>query len=149
MKETTKNDPFGPQRVAMKPVSPKPNLRKQQRVGASVEVTARPASGGEVRCTCTDISRAGMTVSCDLATANSLIPDLKSPAPGEWLKVALGFSLQVVAAQSVKVSGEGLIVHVRRISRDTFQIGIRFNEFEGNGHDYVSQFVSRQLSRSG
>lgn len=133
----------------MKPVSSKPNLRKQQRVSASLEVTARPASGGEVTCQCTDLSRAGMTVSCDLETANTLIPGLKSPAPGEWLRVKLSFSLPVVAAQRVKVSGEGFIMHLRRISRETFQIGIHFSEFEGNGQDYVSQFVSNQLSRAG
>lgn len=132
----------------MKPVSSKPNLRDQQRVEASLEVMVSRPDAPPITCQCTNLSRAGMMVACDSATVKDLVPGLRSPAPGEFIEVATRFALPVVAAQNVSVNAEGLIVHLRRVSRDTFHVGIRFSRFEGSGHDYVSQYVARQLSRS-
>lgn len=138
----------GPRWVTMKPVSSKPNLRDQQRVEAALEVTVSRPDGPDITCQCTNLSRAGMMVACDSATVKDLVPGLRSPAPGEFIEVATDFSLPVVASQNVDVYAEGLVVHLRRVSRDTFHVGIRFSRFADNGHDYVNQYVSRQLGRS-
>lgn len=138
----------GPRWVTMKPVSSKPNLRDQQRVEASLDVIVNRPEGPDIACRCTNLSRAGMMVACDSATVKDLVPGLRSPAPGELIEVGARFSLPVVASQNVSVNAEGLVVHLRRVARDTFHVGIQFSRFEGNGHDYVSQYVSRQLCRS-
>ncbi|WP_242634321.1 PilZ domain-containing protein [Marinobacter salicampi] len=140
------NESTGSLRGPMKSVSSKPNLRDQQRVDASLEIAVSRPDGTTVKCQCTNISRAGMMVACDSKLVGDLVPGLRSPAPGEWVEVITRFSVPVVAAQNVQVAAEGLVVHLRRVSKDTFHIGIRFSRFEGNGHDYVSQFVSRQLT---
>ncbi len=145
--QTAHNDASsGPRWVTMKPVSSKPNLRDQQRVEASLDVTVSRPDGPSISCRCTNLSRAGMMVACDSATVKDLVPGLRTPGPGQFIETAIRFSLPVVAVQNVSVNAEGLIVHLRRVSRDTFHIGIRFSRFEGNGHDYVSQYVARQLS---
>jgi hypothetical protein len=54
----------------------------------------------------------------------------------------------VVATQPVSIIADGNIVHMRRIARDEFQLGIQFAEFEGNGFDYVDRYVSKLLADS-
>jgi len=54
----------------------------------------------------------------------------------------------VVATQPVSIIADGNIVHMRRIARDEFQLGIQFAEFEGNGFDYVDRYVAKLLADS-
>ena len=49
---------------------------------------------------------------------------------------------------AVAVVAEGNIVHMRRVARDEFHLGIRFCEFEGNGFDYVDRYVAKLLAGS-
>jgi hypothetical protein len=55
------------------------------------------------------------------------------------------FTVPVLPTQPVTVLADGNIVHMRRISRNEFQIGIQFSEFEGNGFDYVDRYVAKLL----
>ncbi len=133
-------------RNTMKPVATKSNLRDQQRVETSLDVVAILSEQVTVNCKATNVSRAGMMISCDEKTLNRLVPNQTSPAPGQWIEISTQFSLPVVASQNVTVSADCHIVYLRRVSRDEFHVGIQFCRFEGNGHQYVDQYVSRQLS---
>ena len=130
----------------MKSVVAKPNLRNQQRVDVATEVTVEKTDGSSLVCSVSNISRTGLMISCGQNQVQELVPDQKTPAPGAWLEVKASFSVPVVDSQPVMVIGHGHIVHMRRISRNEFQIGIQFFEFEDNGFEHVDQYVSKLLS---
>lgn len=133
-------------RVKMKPLAAKPNLRNQQRVDVSTDITIEKPDGCCLTCQVSNLSRSGVMLSCDQDTVKQLVPGLKTPAPGHWIEVKTRFSVPVIANQPVTVLADGNIVHMRRIARDEFQIGIQFCEFEGNGFDYVDRYVAKLLS---
>lgn len=135
-------------RVTMKPVAAKPNLRNQQRVDVATEVKINKNDGSCLTCKVSNISRTGIMILCDRDAVKKLVPGHKAPAPGNWISVTTTFSVPVVAHQPVSVIAGGNIVHMRRIARDQFQLGIQFAEFEGNGFEYVDNYVSTLLSTS-
>lgn len=125
----------------------KPNLRQQQRVSTDIEVTVNHPNGMSVACKTANLSRAGMMVECDSERVQELIPDRQAVAPKDPVRLNIKFSVPVVAVQSVNIEARCDVVHIRRISRKVFQLGLQFTDFEGNGHDYVDQYVSRLLSK--
>ncbi|KPP99797.1 MAG: PilZ domain [Marinobacter sp. HL-58] len=135
-------------RVTMKPVAAKPNLRNQQRVDVATEVRIEKSDGSCLTCEVSNISRTGIMILCGQEAVKKLVPGQKTPAPGNWISVTATFSVPVVAQQPVSVMATGHIVHMRRIARDQFQLGIQFAEFEGNGFDYVNNYVSKLLATS-
>lgn len=135
-------------RVRMKPVAFKPNLRNQQRVDVSADVTIERKDGSCLTCKIANLSRTGIMISCNQALVKELVPSQRAPIPGSVIPVTAKFSVPVVPTQPVSVIAEGSIVHMRRIARDEFHIGIQFAEFEGNGYDYVDRYVSKLLSGS-
>lgn len=124
----------------------KPNLRNQQRVDVATEVFVEKPDGSSLICSVSNISRTGLMISCDQDEVRALIPGQQTPAPGTWIDVKASFSVPVVASQPVSVVAHGHIVHMRRISRNEFQIGVQFAEFDGNGFEYVNNYVSKLLS---
>jgi len=135
-------------RVRMKSVAAKPNLRNQQRVDVSTDITIEKPDGACLTCTVSNLSRTGVMVSCNMEAVRQLIPGKKAPAPGHWISVKTRFSVPVLPTQPVSVIADGNIVHLRRVARDEFHLGIQFAEFEGNGFDYVDRYVSELLSDS-
>lgn len=132
----------------MKTAAIKPNLRNQQRVDVSTEITVERPNGSALTCSVANLSRTGVMISCTQETIKALIPDQQSPAPGKWISVTTRFAVPVVATQPVSVVAEGHIVHMRRIARNEFHVGIQFSEFEGNGFDYVDRYVAKLLHDS-
>lgn len=130
----------------MKPFVSKQNLRNQQRVETRLDVTVSLPTGEAFKCRAINLSRAGMMLSCDNETLTQLVPGQKAPAPGQRIDMLAKFSVPVVAAQNVTISADCLLIHLRRVARNEFQVGIQFCGFEGNGSDYIDQYVSRQLS---
>ena len=135
-------------RVNMKPVAAKLNLRNQQRVDVATDITIEKSDGCCLTCSVSNLSRTGVMISCNQETVKQLIPEQKAPAPGHWIAVKTRFSVPVVATQPVSIIADGNIVHMRRIARDEFQLGIQFAEFEGNGFDYVDRYVAKLLADS-
>lgn len=132
----------------MKAATAKPNLRNQQRVDIETDIVLQKPDGDQLTCKIANLSRTGVMVCCDQETAGQLVPRLKAPAPGNWITVKARLSVPVITAQPVCVVVNGSIVHLRRMARDEFQLGIQFADFEGNGFDYVDSYVRKLLSES-
>lgn len=130
----------------MKPVAVKSNLRNQQRVEVSSGITIEKPDGCCLTCSISNLSRTGVMVSCNREAVKTLIPGNRAPAPGNWITVTTQFRVPVVATQPVSITANGNIVHMRRIARDEFQLGIRFSGFEGNGFDYIDRYVGKLLA---
>ncbi len=130
----------------MKPVIAKHNLRNQQRVDVATEAQIEKPDSCSLVCRVSNISRTGIMIVVGQEEVKELIPGQQTPAPGSWIDVKASFSVPVTAHQPVSIVATGHIVHMRRISRDEFQIGIQFAEFEGNGFEYVDNYVSKLLA---
>ncbi len=135
-------------RVRVKPIAARHNLRNQQRVDVSADISIERADGNRLDCKIANLSRSGVMISCSQDTARTLLPGLVPPSPGQSLEVTTRFSVPVLPTQPVAVVAEGNIVHMRRVARDEFHLGIRFCEFEGNGFDYVDRYVAKLLARN-
>ncbi|WP_417543972.1 PilZ domain-containing protein [Marinobacter sp.] len=132
----------------MKAATMKPNLRNQQRADVVIDIVIEKPDGCQLTCKTSNLSRTGVMVSCNQETASQLIPNLKTPAPGDWISVKARFSVPVVTTQSVSILATGNIVHLRRTAKDEFQLGIHFADFEGNGLDYVDRYVRELLANT-
>lgn len=130
----------------MKSVAVKSNLRNQQRAEVSSDITIERLDGCCLTCSISNLSRTGVMVSCNREAVQALIPSKKIPAPGNQITVKAHFLVPVVATQSVAINIDGSIVHMRRIARDEFQLGIRFSSFEDNGFDYIDHYVGKLLA---
>lgn len=130
----------------IKSIVAKPNLRNQQRVDVATEVTVEKPDGSSLVCSVSNISRTGLMFLCGRDEIRVLIPSRKAPAPGAWIEVKASFSVPVGASEPIAIIAHGHIVHMRRISRNEYQIGIQFAEFDGNGFAQVDQYVRKLLS---
>ncbi|MBK1873423.1 MULTISPECIES: PilZ domain-containing protein [Marinobacter] len=130
----------------MKAATVKPNLRNQQRVDVESDIVIEKPDGCQLTCKISNLSRTGVMVFCNQEAAGQLIPRLRAPTPGNWIDVKARFSVPVVATQPVSILAKGHIVHLRRMARDEFQLGIQFADFEGNGFDYVDRYVRKLLA---
>ncbi|MDN6320798.1 MAG: PilZ domain-containing protein [Marinobacter sp.] len=132
----------------MTPATAKPNLRNQQRVDVVSDIVIEKPDGCLLTCKIANLSRTGVMLCCDQETVGQLIPRLKVPAPGNLIIVKTRFSVPVIAAQAVSIVASGSIVHLRRMARDQFQLGIQFADFEDNGFEYVDTYVRKLLADS-
>lgn len=126
----------------------KPNLRNQQRADIVSDIVIEKPDGCQLTCKIANLSRTGVMLSCDQETVSELIPHLKVPTPGSLIVVKTHFSVPVIATQPMPIVARGNIVHLRRMARDEFQLGIQFADFEGNGFDYVDTYVRKLLTGS-
>ncbi|WP_228160532.1 MULTISPECIES: PilZ domain-containing protein [Marinobacter] len=125
----------------------KPNLRQQQRIATRLEVIVSDREGNTLTCHTANLSRAGMMVECESERLDTLIADKRNIAPKDPVELDVRFSIPVVTVQSVTVEARCYVVHIRRVSRRMYHLGLQFSQFEGNGHDYVDQFVARELNQ--
>ena len=87
-------------------------------------------------------------VSCDQSTANQLTQGNRALAPGNRMPVKARFSVPGQAVQPMIIVA-GNIVHFRRIAQNLFQVGIKFEGFEGGGSACVDQYVRSLLNKRG
>ncbi|QSP96594.1 PilZ domain-containing protein [Marinobacter salinisoli] len=130
----------------MKSVAIKSNLRNQQRVDVNIDISVETQDGTQLTCKATNMSRSGLMLSCSQELIKKLVPTQQPPAAGHWIPIKTSFSVPVIANQPVSIVANGNIVHMRRVARDEFQLGINFAEFEGNGFDYVDRHVAKLLA---
>jgi len=132
--------------MRVKPRTAEPNLRDQQRADVDLTVALNRPGQPPIECTICNLSRSGMMISCTSKVTETLIPGKRAPAPGDWIDVNAHFEVPVVAQQSVQLSAQCHIAHLRRMAKDEFHLGIRFVDFDGRGFDYVDQYVHRLLA---
>ncbi|MFE8072130.1 PilZ domain-containing protein [Marinobacteraceae bacterium S3BR75-40.1] len=123
----------------------RPNLRHHHRVPADLVVEVTAESGASVECACANLSRAGLMLSCTPDQVSQILPNNMTIAPRQAVRLHARFKLPVLSIQSVQISVACDVIYVRRVSRDCFQVGMHFVDFEGSGRDYVDQYMDRRL----
>ena len=131
--------------------STKKNLRYYTRIPAKLEATvfkadAKADSG--ITMAISNLSRAGLMLSCNNATLNEILPNTPSIIPRKPVQLTLEFAITVIATQSVMIKTKCNVIYTRRLSRDSFQVGIEFESVENNGYSYIDQYIDSQQQAS-
>ncbi len=131
--------------------STKKNLRYYTRIPAQLEATVfkegTKADNG-ITIAIANLSRAGLMLSCDNTTLDQILPNTPAIIPRQPVQLAVEFAIPVVATQSVIIKSKCNIIYTRRISRDSFQVGIEFESVEHNGYNYIDQYIDNQQQAS-
>lgn len=133
------------QSTTVKPRSAGPNLRSQQRVPVELSAVLSTTNGEVFETQALNVSRAGMQIECDMACLTKVLPSRHSAAPGDSIEIDLEFSLPLFRSQPTAILARAEIIHVRRVARDRFRVGLQFAKVGGNGYLYLEQYVSSRL----
>lgn len=123
----------------------RPNLRHHQRIATKLDVELELDNGEWVSTTLSNLSRAGFMVECSPALMTRILPNHSPIAPRQAVRMKAKFDLPILPVQSVRITADCDVIYARRLSRQVFQIGMQFVDLEGNGQDYVNQFVDKHL----
>ncbi len=109
------------------------NLRYHHRIQTRGDVALESRAGQMLSARLVDISVAGVSVACDRMTLEELLPPTESRAPcrRNTVPVTLHFSLPQkgqAAREHHPITTECNIIYTRRTSRDTFHLGLEFNQ---------------------
>lgn len=132
----------------------RPNLRHHQRIAARLDAVIGVADGSLLKCQLKNLSRAGAMIMCSPETVNSLLPKGTMVSPKHAVRVQVQFELSMTdipptgGVQRVLITAYCNIVYQRRVSRDTFHLGMSFTALGGNGQEYIDQYIDRKLHPS-
>ena len=131
--------------------STKKNLRYYTRIKAQLEATVftvETKADKGITIAITNLSRAGLMLSCNNATLNTILPNTPTIIPKRPLQITIEFAIPVIATQPVIIKTKCNVIYTRRISHDSFQIGIEFESVENNGYSYIDQYIDNQQQAS-
>lgn len=128
--------------------STKKNLRYYTRIPAQLEATISQQNSDNIIIAISNLSRAGLMLACDRVTLNKILPNTSAIIPREPVQFNVEFAIPVIAIQSVIIKAKCNIIYTRRISRDSFQVGIEFESVENNGYSYIDQYIDNQQQAS-
>jgi len=95
----------------------------------------------EVHSSLESISKDGLTLNCDQQTLHRLLPNNISVSPKQPVLLPVSFTLYE------NIDTMCNVVYVRRLSKDTFQLEMRFQEISERESDLVDQYVEDTLKR--
>jgi hypothetical protein len=124
--------------------STKKNLRYYTRIPAQLEATIFQQDSDNITISVANLSRAGLMLACDRATLNKILPNTTAIIPREPIQFNVEFAVPVIAIQSVAIKAKCNVIYTRRMSRDSFQVGIEFESVENNGYSYIDQYIDAQ-----
>lgn len=124
--------------------SSKKNLRHYSRIKAQLQANILKDGDLKVTAAIENLSRAGMMLTCDNQTLSQLLPVTTPIVPRQPVQLAVEFTVPVVATQTVLVKTQCNVVYTRRVSRDSFHVGLEFDSVENNGYSYINQFIDAQ-----
>jgi hypothetical protein len=133
----------------------RPNLRHYHRISTQFDAVIKadgdsPAGEKVLECQLTNLSRAGVMAKCTPEMVKALLPKGAAVGPRQAVKVQVQFELPVISVQKVLIEAQCDVIYLRRVSRDTFHLGMSFTAFDNNnGQDYIDQYIDRKLHPPG
>jgi hypothetical protein len=88
------------------------------------------------------LSRDGMTITCDQKTLSALMPNTASVAPKRAVILPVCFTLNKINDE-IKVRCN--VVCVRRLSRNIFQLDMRFREISAQDFELIDHYIEQSL----
>ncbi len=128
----------------MSATSTKKNLRHYTRIPAQLEAMISKHEKNLITVDIANLSRAGLMLACNSETLDKILPKTSSIIPSQPIQLDVEFSVPVVATQSVIIKANCNVIYTRRLSRDSFQVGMEFDTVENNGYSYIDQYIDTQ-----
>lgn len=101
---------------------------------------------GQQHCAKTDleaISRDGITMTCNRELLDQLLPNTASIAPKQPVSLRVSFALDRDREQ---IKADCHVVGVRRLSRDTFQMMMQFQDISEQHFERVDRYIESALN---
>lgn len=122
----------------------KRNLIYHTQIPAHNSVRTKSADG-EFTTQLESIARDGMTLSCDRKTLDQLFPNTASIAPRQPKKLDVDFVLPG-SGHAIKSTCE--VFCMRRLSRDVFQLEMRFENLSEKDFEMIDRYIDAGLSQN-
>jgi hypothetical protein len=103
------------------------------------EASVLAGKGIYERATIKTISRDGICLNCDQETLSRLLPNTTSVSPKQPVKLELSFKL----SNFLQVSAN--VICVRRLSKNTFQLEMRFDHLDTASESEIDAYVDNSL----
>ncbi len=103
------------------------------------EASVLSEQGVHERTSIKTISRDGICLNCDQETLQRLLPNTASVAPKQAVKLEVSFKLE----NFLKIDAN--VVYVRRLSKDTFQLELRFDHLSVESESEIDAYIERSL----
>ena len=122
-------------------------MRHHLRIPADFIAKLTTPAGYVLETTIEDISRAGLTISCDNKSLEMILPKGAFFAPLQTVKVKVDFDLPQEETHTVNLSDTMEIVYTRRLSKNVFLLGMEFTELKADQQLIVDQYIRDNRSR--
>lgn len=90
------------------------------------------------------ISRDSLTVRCNQKTLEMLLPNTASVAPKQAVILPVSFRLNQLGDE---IDAQCSVVSVRRLSKDTFCMDMRFREISSQDYASIDDYIEKSLPR--
>jgi hypothetical protein len=90
------------------------------------------------------ISRDSLTVTCNQRTLDILLPNTSSVAPKQAVILPVSFRLN---QSGDEIDAQCSVVSVRRLSKDTFCLAMKFREISEQDFESIDEYVESSLQR--
>jgi hypothetical protein len=121
------------------------NLRYHNRVNTRLEAIMSTGNKTALIGTLANISKAGLMIECSRQVVEDLIPRDSTPSPKSPVRLEVAFDLWLNSDESKHLHSICNIIHVRRKSRETYQVGVEFLSFPQNDYATVVKYVDLRL----
>ncbi len=125
------------------------NLRHYARVNAHFSAQLTTPTGLVRQADIENISRAGVMLSCNRETLETLQPTSHTPTPVESAQIELHFEVPVDAYHTETVSSTCKVIYVRRLARDRFQVGLSFGTLTHDNLQLITCYLKNQHQDAG
>ncbi|ARU55947.1 type IV pilus assembly PilZ [Oleiphilus messinensis] len=119
----------------------KSNLRYHHRIRSEIEATLLVDNEELCSTTIANISRAGIMIECNQKTLEDILPNQHQIAPKKPVQVEVEFNLPLSVYHEVSVKAYCNVIHTRRLSKNSYQIGLEFAHFANEDFRYVEQYM--------
>mgnify|MGYP003386088479 CR=1 FL=1 len=98
--------------------------------------------GASEQATIKTISRDGISLNCDQPTLQKLLPNTVSVSPKQPAKLDVSFTLET----NLEIVGD--VICIRRLSKDTFQLDLRFSDLKPEIETEIDNYIEQCLYHS-
>lgn len=129
--------------------TPKRNLRHHLRVPAKMSATLETNTGTTLSADIANLSRNGLLLACDRETLESIHAKDVTFSPNRHVPLLVRFTLNSKATGNLTLNVPCGVVHVRRLSREQFHVGVEFQQLDDSLIPLLEEYIESHREGSG
>lgn len=119
--------------------------RLYQRIPIQVSAIVTTEDNVRIKVVAVDVSSDGLGIECNTKQRNMITPAGSFVRNGKPVSVFVDLNLSDKDGHSFKIAARCHVVFSRRMSSDQCKIGLRYADFENNGHEWLVRFIEQML----